>query len=112
MAHLTINAVNYDVRTDGSANPEATRIGGWSRAFDGTLRNAIRDKKRGYDRTLAPLAAGALATLRAVDGTIVAVAGDSVTAGNALVLIVGERHIPDGETGGFKTEVAVHIEAV
>lgn len=112
MAHLTINAVNYDVKVDGSQNPEPARGGGYSRAFGGGLRSALRWKKPIYERTLAPLLAGPLAVLKAVDGTIVPIAGDSVAAVNALVLIVAERHIPDGQTGGFQTEVAVRLETV
>jgi len=100
MPFLTVAAITVIVQDSSASEQEAERIGGSARAFDGTLRSSVRNRKRRWQFTTVPMTDAAIATLRSAIETgtqIVTCSGDALLGASVSceVLITDVSYIRD-----------------
>jgi len=86
---LTIAGINVEISAASTGERTPVRIGGSSRAIDGTMRNTVRAifREWSYDTTFLSAAQEALLRAACDGGAFVAVSGSGVGGGTVTCLV-------------------------
>lgn len=111
MPFLTVGGVTVEV-TPGGSSRTVTEIGDRARAFNGTMRSTVRDRKKAFQFTTVPMTQAAATTLEtALNGTLpVAATGDRTGAINTHPVITRVTDVP--VSGGYRVVYDFTLEEV